>query len=136
MTFSSGMAAINTVVSTLHTGDHVVTSVDLYGGASILFKEVSPRLNIDFTFVEDITTPKNIEKALRPNTKARNVLFEFSYIFYYLLFNTACLDRNTHQPAVESGRHQKSGRNSASARRYHPCSGQHVSFSLLSGKNF
>lgn len=72
MTFSSGMAAINTVVNILHTGDHVVTSVDLYGGANILFKEVSPRLSIDFTFVEDVTVPENIGKAIRPSTKVHN----------------------------------------------------------------
>ena len=50
-------------------GDHVVSSVDLYGGTSVYMKQVADRFNIKTTFVSDITDPLNIEKAIQANTK-------------------------------------------------------------------
>src|SRR5437763_15718385 len=42
--FTSGMAAIHTVLTALaKTGDRVVTSPELYGGAYSLFVHVAPR---------------------------------------------------------------------------------------------
>jgi len=50
--FSSGMAAISTVIQLLKPGDHVVAMDDLYGGTSSYFKTIATETNgIDFTFV-------------------------------------------------------------------------------------
>jgi O-acetylhomoserine/O-acetylserine sulfhydrylase-like pyridoxal-dependent enzyme len=38
MVFGSGMAAISTIVNLLQAGDHIVSSVDLYGGTSVYLK--------------------------------------------------------------------------------------------------
>ncbi|CEK11087.1 cystathionine gamma-synthase [Legionella hackeliae] len=67
--FASGMAAINTVVDLLNTGDHVIATDDLYGGTFRLFDKVKTRTsNLSFSFV-DMGDAKNIEAAIRPNTK-------------------------------------------------------------------
>ncbi len=51
--FSSGMAAIHTVVTTLaRSGDRLVASRELYGGTFSLFTKVLPRYGIEVTFVD------------------------------------------------------------------------------------
>ncbi|NDH08909.1 MAG: PLP-dependent transferase [Gammaproteobacteria bacterium] len=64
--FSSGMAAINTIIDCLNPGDHVIAGQDLYGGTYRLFSKVKQGLS--FTYV-DTSTLQEIEKAYRPNTK-------------------------------------------------------------------
>lgn len=67
--FSSGLAAIGTILDTLSTGDHVIASDDLYGGSYRLFENVRKRsAGLSFSFV-DCTDPKNIERAITPKTK-------------------------------------------------------------------
>ena len=64
--FSSGMAAINTIIDCLKPGDHVIAGHDLYGGTYRLFSKVKHGLS--FSFV-DTSSLQVIEKAYRPNTK-------------------------------------------------------------------
>ena len=67
--FSSGLAAMGTVLEALDSGAHVVASDDLYGGTFRLFERVRRRsANLSFSFV-DLTNPKNLLGALRPETK-------------------------------------------------------------------
>lgn len=67
--FSSGLAAMGTVLETLDSGAHIVASDDLYGGTFRLFERVRRRsANLSFTFV-DLSDPKNLLPALRPETK-------------------------------------------------------------------
>lgn len=67
--FSSGLAAMGTVLETLESGSHIVASDDLYGGTFRLFERVRRRSsNLSFSFV-DLTNPKNLLGALRPETK-------------------------------------------------------------------
>ncbi len=67
--FSSGLAAMGTVLEALDSGAHVVASDDLYGGTFRLFERVRRRsANLSFTFV-DLTNPKNLLNALKPETK-------------------------------------------------------------------
>lgn len=66
--FSSGCAAISTLLLCLNPGDHVVAMDDLYGGTRRLFSQVFKRFNIEFTFV-DLSDLENLSYALRPNTK-------------------------------------------------------------------
>lgn len=68
LAFASGMAAISAVTALLKTGDHVVACDDLYGGTRRLFEKVLRKYGLDFTYV-DATTPKNVEKALKDNTR-------------------------------------------------------------------
>jgi methionine-gamma-lyase len=52
LSFASGMAAIHTVLTAAaRSGDRVVASTELYGGAYSLFTKVLPRYGIDVTFV-------------------------------------------------------------------------------------
>ena len=51
--FASGMAAIHTVVTGLaSSGDRIVSSTELYGGAHSLFKKVLPRFGVQVTWVD------------------------------------------------------------------------------------
>jgi len=62
--FTSGMAAIHAVVTTLaESGDRIVASPELYGGAFSLFREVLPRYGIEVTMVSphDLSA---VERAL------------------------------------------------------------------------
>ncbi len=50
--FSSGMAAVHTVVTSLaRAGDRIVAGNELYGGSFSLFTKILPRYGIDVTFV-------------------------------------------------------------------------------------
>ncbi|KTD21361.1 trans-sulfuration enzyme family protein [Legionella londiniensis] len=67
--FASGMAAVNTVIDLLNSGDHVIAMDDLYGGSYRLFDKVKTRTaNLSFSFV-DLLHPENFEKAIRDNTR-------------------------------------------------------------------
>ncbi len=66
---ASGMAAINTaVLSLVNKGDHVVTTKSLYGGTAKLFFDILPKFGVQFAVV-DLSEPKNVEGAIRENTK-------------------------------------------------------------------
>jgi len=66
--FGSGMAAINAIVSTLKSGDHVVCGNDLYGGTPRLFNQVMSNFGLEFSYV-DTSEEQNVEKAIRKNTR-------------------------------------------------------------------
>lgn len=67
--FSSGMAAISTVLESLDAGSHIVAGDDLYGGTFRLFERVRKRsAGLRFTFV-DMSDLAAFEAALQPDTK-------------------------------------------------------------------
>jgi cystathionine beta-lyase/cystathionine gamma-synthase len=67
--FSSGMAAISTaIISLVSSGDHVVSTRDLYGGTVELLSSLLPRLGVQTTFV-DATNADEIASAARDNTR-------------------------------------------------------------------
>ena len=68
LAFASGLASEHTVLHLLRSGDHVVTSRDLYGGSYRLFTEVWRQLGVDCSFV-DTSRCEEIEAAIRPATK-------------------------------------------------------------------
>src|SRR5205807_4143251 len=68
LAFASGLAAEQGVLSLLSTGDHMVSSDDLYGGTYRLFEGIMRRYNIETTYVATSAT-EDYEKAIRPNTK-------------------------------------------------------------------
>ena len=67
--FSSGMAAISTVMlSLLKSGDHVIFQSDLYGGTHHFILSELEKFGISFTFVNGENL-QNFEKAIQKNTK-------------------------------------------------------------------
>ncbi|HYS11053.1 MAG TPA: PLP-dependent transferase, partial [Myxococcales bacterium] len=68
LAFASGLAATDAVFHLLSSGDHVVLSDDLYGGTFRLADKVFKRLGIEQSYV-DVTDPKAVEAAFRPNTR-------------------------------------------------------------------
>jgi len=66
--FSSGMAAINAIVTTLKAGDHVVCGHNLYGGTPRLFNQVWADFGLEFTYV-DTSDVRNVERALTKKTR-------------------------------------------------------------------
>jgi O-acetylhomoserine (thiol)-lyase len=66
---SSGAAAITYAVQNIAlAGDHIVSSVNVYGGTANLFANTLREQGIETTFV-DPSDPKNFEKAIKANTK-------------------------------------------------------------------
>lgn len=66
--YASGMAAINTVMNCLESGDHVVAGRDLYGGTHRLFTQVYEDYDLEFSFV-DMSDPSAVADACRPETE-------------------------------------------------------------------
>jgi len=67
--FSSGMAAIGTVLETLDSGAHVVCMHDLYGGSYRILERVRKRsANLHATFV-DLSDARTLPGAIRPETR-------------------------------------------------------------------
>lgn len=66
---ASGSAAITYAVQNIATaGDHIVSSVNLYGGTYNLFLHTLSEQGLSVDFV-DPSKPENFEKAIKPNTK-------------------------------------------------------------------
>jgi cystathionine gamma-lyase len=67
--FSSGSAAIATVLECLDQGGHVIATDDLYGGIFRLFERVRKRsAGLDVSLV-DMSDPRRVEAAIRPQTR-------------------------------------------------------------------
>jgi cystathionine gamma-lyase len=66
--FASGMATVDSCLKLLKTGDHVVSSDDVYGGVSRHFNNVLTRYGLTFTYV-DTSDPGKVKEAIRPETK-------------------------------------------------------------------
>ena len=66
--FASGMAAIDTVLTRLQSGDHVVVSDNTYGGTFRLFERVRRKFGLDFSYV-DTSNLDAIAPALTARTK-------------------------------------------------------------------
>jgi cystathionine beta-lyase/cystathionine gamma-synthase len=66
--FASGLAATNTVIQLLSSGDHVLAGNDVYGGTFRQFEKVHRRFGLDFAYV-DTTDPENVAEALTPATR-------------------------------------------------------------------
>jgi cystathionine gamma-lyase len=68
LAFSSGMGAISTVMTLFKSGDHVVSSDDVYGGTFRVFDKVFREYGLRFTYV-DTGDLRAVERALEPATK-------------------------------------------------------------------
>ena len=68
LAFSSGMAAIDTVLRLVKPGEHVVCGDDVYGGTFRLFDKVLSKYGLQFSFV-DAADSQAFASAIQPNTK-------------------------------------------------------------------
>lgn len=66
--FSSGMAAIATIMELFKPGDHFIIDEDLYGGSIRLFNEISKKNGLEYTAVN--LSRDNVRKYIKENTKA------------------------------------------------------------------
>lgn len=66
--FSSGMGAIDCLIATLSSGDHVIAGDDVYGGTFRIFKYVREKQGITSDFI-DLTNLDLLEKSITPKTK-------------------------------------------------------------------
>ncbi len=68
LAFSSGMAAIATLMELFEPGDHIITDHDLYGGSIRLFGNISKKNGLEITAVDCVK--ETIETYIKENTKA------------------------------------------------------------------
>lgn len=66
--FASGLAAIDSVLKLLHSGDEIIAVDDIYGGAFRLFTHIYEKFGIRVRYV-DSTNAANVFDALTPATK-------------------------------------------------------------------
>lgn len=68
---SSGQAATTiSLLNILKAGDHFISSATIYGGTYNLFNVTLRKLGIDVTFVDPSLPLSELQKAVKPNTKA------------------------------------------------------------------
>ena len=70
--FASGMAAIYALVATLHAGDHLICSHNVYGGTQRLFNQIIQHYGIEIEYV-DTGDLAAVYSAIKPNTKLIHV---------------------------------------------------------------
>ncbi|MEG2255140.1 MAG: PLP-dependent aspartate aminotransferase family protein [Vagococcus sp.] len=66
--FSSGMAAISTVLMLLESGNHLVVPKEVYGGTCQFVKDILPNYQITSSFV-DYSDLEEVEKAITKDTR-------------------------------------------------------------------
>ncbi len=70
LTGSGQSANFYAIFNIANAGDHIVSSSAIYGGTFNLFNVTMKKLGIDFTFVSPHATADELQKAIKPNTKA------------------------------------------------------------------
>lgn len=68
LAFSSGMAAISTVLMLLKTGDHLILPKEVYGGTCQFTTHILPRYGIETSFV-DMSDMDEVRSAIKENTR-------------------------------------------------------------------
>lgn len=66
--FASGLAALDTVLKLLRSGDHVLSGENLYGGSHRQMTRIFAEFGVQFDFV-DFRDVDAVAKAVRPNTR-------------------------------------------------------------------
>lgn len=69
LVFSSGMAALTTLLLHFSSGDHLLVSEDLYGGTYRLLDQVFAKFDVRASYV-DTTSATAVQEAILPQTKA------------------------------------------------------------------
>ena len=68
LAFTSGMAAISTLMELFSPGDHIITDADLYGGSIRLFQSINAKNGLRFTEID--CSAEDVEAHLTDQTKA------------------------------------------------------------------
>lgn len=66
--FGSGLAALDTTLKLLKSGDHVVVGANVYGGTHRLIERVFTQFGLRFSFV-DLRDVRHLDAAIRPETR-------------------------------------------------------------------
>lgn len=69
MTSSGQAATLISVLNIASAGDHIVASIDIYGGTTNLLGVTLKKMGVEITLM-DLSDLAEVEKAIRPNTKA------------------------------------------------------------------
>jgi len=70
LALASGQAASTLSIQNItRAGDHIIVDIQIYGGTYNLFAHTFKDMGVETTFI-DASDPSNLEKAVRPNTKA------------------------------------------------------------------
>lgn len=75
MAFGSGVAGLGAIILSLEKGDHVVSSIALYGGSTLILREAG-KYGITVDFFDTIKTDEII-KLIKPNTKVNESHYPF-----------------------------------------------------------
>lgn len=67
--YSSGMAAITSLLLLFRSGDHIIVTEDLYGGTCRLFDQIFKQYGLAFTYV-DTSDIDAVRRSIIPETKA------------------------------------------------------------------
>ncbi len=68
VSYSSGMAACDSVFRMLKAGDHIICSKDLYGGVTRLLDQSYTSFGVEVDYV-DVSSASSLDRALKSNTK-------------------------------------------------------------------
>ncbi len=68
ISFSSGVAAVQSIMGLVKSGDHIIATDSIYGGTYRLFEMFFKNFGITFSWV-DMTNPLNVLNAITNNTK-------------------------------------------------------------------
>jgi cystathionine beta-lyase/cystathionine gamma-synthase len=66
--FSSGLAAVTSILHLLKSGDHIVAVSDLYGGTHRLFEKLMRNFGLEFSYIEGVDSSE-FEAAIKDNTR-------------------------------------------------------------------
>lgn len=76
LVYPSGVAAVTALLHVLKAGDHILSCNEQYGGTRLLFLDYVKIQGIELDFV-DATDVKQVEGAIKPNTKVRQFSNKF-----------------------------------------------------------
>ena len=66
--FSSGMAAIHTMITLFKPGDHIICTNNMYGGTYRMYEQIISKYGLEFSYV-DTSDIEETKKAAKDNTK-------------------------------------------------------------------
>jgi cystathionine gamma-synthase len=94
---ATGMAAITAALHLFKSGDHLICTHDCYGGTERILRTYRELFGLEISYV-DMSDPKRVEAALRPNTKA--VWLETPSNPLLNLIDIRALSQIAHAPAL------------------------------------
>lgn len=68
LTFSAGVGALTAILTTLQSGDEILSTENLYGGSIRLFRDLGAKMGIK-TYYTNFDDLEGVKEALTPNTK-------------------------------------------------------------------